>query len=152
MLSYRELFLIGIDFQSYLALGSKAEIDAVNQVDSLLDARLFKTTLARLKRINDVIHVLVAGEVWCPDCQLNITVLNYLSSLQPKFRFSIISKECAEANLLLKSFGLQHVKMPLFMILNSKFKLVELFIERPKILHLSNVFEKEKRHILVANI
>lgn len=144
MLSYRELFLLGMDYPTYLAQGSAEETNSVIKIENLLSDMLPKTILERLNRIEEDVHILVSSEVWCPDCQLNTTVLNHMSLLQPKIKYSIISKEFAEEHILLQSLELQKIKIPLIMMLDSNFKLTGLFVERPKTLSSVKLFEQNK--------
>ena len=129
---YKTLFTQGLDFETYLKQGTEDETQAVNKVaDQLSEAVLPETLVQQLSAIKKDVHLLIVGEMWCPDCQLNITAIKYMALLQPKIKLSIISKETAKQQLM-ELMELSQIKIPLVAMLNEQYQLVNSFIERPQ--------------------
>ncbi|MGY4493909.1 thioredoxin family protein [Pseudomonas sp. TE3610] len=128
MASYSQLFALGLPFDTFVATGLPAEIATVTQARQSF-AGLDEQRLAAIK---DDYYLLAAGEMWCPDCQLNLTALQALSLAQPRVHLGIISKSRAEHDLR-ERLGLEKVSIPLVVVLDSHFEQVGLFVERPRL-------------------
>ncbi len=130
MASYSQLFDLGLPFDAFVATGLPAEIATVTQARQTLHASGLDQP--RLAAIQGQYYLLAAGEMWCPDCQLNLTALQALSSAQPQVRLAVISKSRAEHDLR-ERLGLDKVSIPLVVVLNSEFEQIGLFVERPQV-------------------
>jgi hypothetical protein len=143
MMSHKALFNKGIDANTYLHQGSDEEIESVITHTNYLGSRLPQSICERLSSIKKEVHILICAEMWCPDCQINVTAISYISELQPKIKISIISKVCAEEHLMETLPG-NNIKIPLMLILDSEYLLNGLFVERPITVLLADSFEKVK--------
>lgn len=133
MTSYEELFRVGEDFESFVRHGLPAEISAVRDIQQKLteaDA-ISPVTQHRMHAVEGAFHLLVAGEMWCPDCQINVTALDYLRRAQPNIDVAIISKGRAE-NELKERLGLERISIPLVLVLDHRFQMIGRFVERPQ--------------------
>lgn len=128
---YKALFDQGIEFQTYLAQGSEEEVLAVVKAADSLVSQLTSELAGKLANLEHETNILIAGETWCPDCQLNITAIRAMAELQPKIKVSIISRDFAQENLLDK-LDITEVKIPLAVVLDQYYELKGLFIEQPK--------------------
>lgn len=127
---YQKLFSQGRNYTDYIAQGSEAEQQAVSKVTKKLVKVELPTELQKkLATINTDVKLLIVGEMWCPDCQLNIAAIEQLTLLQPKIQCVIISKEQAENNLL-SALSLNSIKIPLVLILDRDYQNQAMFIER----------------------
>ena len=132
MTPYSELFPIGQGFDAFAAAGLPAERATVAQARQTLDtAGISEATLQRLASLKGTYHLLAAGEMWCPDCQLNLAALDYLCRVQPRVRLGIITKARAE-QALRERLGLEKVSIPLVVVLSADFEQIGLFVERPQ--------------------
>lgn len=133
MASYQELFAIGENFDAFVAHGLPAEIAAVRVVQRRLDepGLIGAATGERLAAVQGRYHLLVAGEMWCPDCQLNVTALDWLCRRQPRIDLAVISKGRAEDELQ-ERLGLERIAIPVVAVLDAGFELVGRFVERPQ--------------------
>lgn len=139
---YKTLFRQGLVFENYLKQGTEDEIQGVKKiVDQLSETALPATLVQQLSTIKNDVHLLIVGEMWCPDCQLNITAIEHMALLQPKIKLAIISKETAEQQLM-QRMGLNQIKIPLVAILNEQYQLLDSFIERPQTVVLVNDFDR----------
>lgn len=90
------------------------------------------STLARLDQIEGSYHLLVAAEIWCPDCHINLAVMDFMCEAQPNIELAIVSKGRAE-NDLQESLGLERILVPVVAVLNEAYELIGTFVERPKV-------------------
>ena len=133
MASYEELFSIGEGFDAFVGHGLPAEIAAVQTVKHKLaePGAISEASRQRLQALQGRYHLLVAGEMWCPDCQINVTVMDYLQRNQPAVEMAIITKGRAEDDLLTR-LELDRVPIPLVAVLDADFQLIGRFVERPQ--------------------
>ncbi|MDH2435439.1 thioredoxin family protein [Pokkaliibacter sp. MBI-7] len=134
MATFQQLFDIGQDFASFVRGGLASEQAAVDALVSKVGqpGTISAATLQRIDALTGRYHLLIAGEMWCPDCHVNITALQYLCKAQPRVSLSIITKGRAEDDLK-KRLGLEKVSIPLVMVLNEQFEPLGLFIEQPRV-------------------
>lgn len=133
MASYEELFAIGEGFDAFVSHGLPAEIAAVHAVKRKLAEAggLGDAMRQRLEAVRGRYHLLVVGEMWCPDCQINVTVLDHLQRLQPRIDLAVITKGRAEDDLR-ERLGLERISIPLVVVLDEHFQPVGGFVERPQ--------------------
>ncbi|MBB4863247.1 alkyl hydroperoxide reductase subunit AhpF [Pseudomonas nitritireducens] len=133
MASFEELFSIGEGFDAFVAHGLPGEIAGVRQVQQRLAAAdaISAETLRRIQAIEGRYRLLIAGEMWCPDCQINVTVMDYLQRLQPRVELAVISKGRAEDDLR-ERLALERILIPVVLVLDGDFQPVGRFIERPQ--------------------
>ena len=103
-MSLKELFEIGQSFESSVGEGTKGERARIFKNNSRLN--LTDEMISFIENIDYEVNFLVSGEIWCPDFQLNATVLK---------RF-------------LESF-----KGPSIAVLDKDFNVLGLFEERPQV-------------------
>lgn len=133
MATYRELFDIGQSYTEFVGSGLPAETAAAAAIAQRLeDQGPAATLLQRIEQIERRYHLLVVGEMWCPDCQINVTVLDDLCRRQPRIDLAVITKGRAEDDLKTR-LGLERIAIPLVVLLDEAFELAGLFIERPRL-------------------
>lgn len=132
MASYAELFDIGEDFAAFVGHGLATEQGAVARFRQKLESNGLPSALTeRLQRIERRYRLLVAGEMWCPDCQINLAALDFAQRLQPNIELAIISKGRAEDDLR-QRLALERIAIPLVLVLDEEFNLLGRFVERPQ--------------------
>lgn len=127
---FKALFDQGIEFKTYVAQGSEEEIQAVGKAAESVGHQLTPALASAISSVSQGVNILIAGETWCPDCQLNITAVSAMAQLQPNINISIISRDFAENNLL-GQLDINQVKIPLMVILDQYYQPKGLFVEQP---------------------
>ncbi|MDH0747039.1 thioredoxin family protein [Pseudomonas sp. GD03842] len=132
MTSYQDLFAIGQTFDDFVRHGLPDEIDAVWAVQRKLASpeALSAGTRHRLAALDDAFFLLAAGEMWCPDCQINLAVMDSLQRFAPSVTLSIITKARAE-DALKTHLALERVAIPFVLVLDRDFQVIGRFVERP---------------------
>lgn len=101
-----------------------------------------------IQRIHVPIHVLVFAEIWCPDCMINVPILQKMADLNSHFKIGILPKEGNEKHMERLNPS-SKPKIPTFVFLDKDFQPIGVFIEQPKALEEINRRGK-KAEILVA--
>ncbi|WP_312965659.1 thioredoxin family protein [Stutzerimonas kunmingensis] len=132
---YKDIFATGKHFNAFLLEGLESEkASAIEFANKARSTGTFAApTLERLSQIRGKYHLLVAAEIWCPDCHINVAVMDFMCEAQPKIDLAIVSKGRAE-NDLQDSLGLDSILVPVVAILDEGYNLIGTFVERPKVL------------------
>ena len=88
-MSLKELFEIGQSFESSVGEGTKGERARIFKNNSRLN--LTDEMISFIESIDYEVNFLVSGEIWCPDFQLNATVLKRFLDLNTNFNMSVIT-------------------------------------------------------------
>lgn len=89
-----------------------------------------QNTIDKVKSIDKEINILGFSELWCPDCQINLTVMDYITTLNPNITLRLQSREGNEEVIKAHSDD-GRVKIPTFIYLDSNFNKIGEFIELP---------------------
>ena len=130
-MSIIELFEVGTTFESSVGEGSKNERFRIPKNFSRID--LPQNMIEEITNIDYEINFLVSGEIWCPDYQLNATVLKKFCDLNTNFNISIITMARGKKFLspILK-IEKENFKGPTIVIMDKDFNIIGFFEERPK--------------------
>ena len=85
----KELFEIWKSFESSVGEGTKGERARIYKNNSRLT--LNNEIIAFIESIDSEVNFLVSGEIWCPDFQLNVTVVKRFLDINPNFNMSVIT-------------------------------------------------------------
>ncbi len=129
-MAFKNFFEQGIDFKTFLAQGTEEEVLAVIKAADALTGQLTQPLAMSIASLEQGANILIAGETWCPDCQLNVTAISAMAELQPKISISIVSRDFAQEKLLDK-LDITEVKIPLVVVLDQYYQPKGLFIEQP---------------------
>jgi Thioredoxin len=131
---YRNIFATGRSFDTFIHDGLDCEQSAMRGfAEKTRQTLTFSTSsLERLANLRGRYHLLIAAEIWCPDCQVNLPVMDFMRQLQPNIDLAIVSKGRAENNYR-SELGLERVSVPLVAILDDTYCLIGTFVERPRV-------------------
>lgn len=130
---YQGIFATGRSFETFIRDGLPHERSAARGfADTTRQAATFSlSSLERLSKLRRRYHLLVAAEIWCPDCQINLAVMDFMRQAQPNIDLAIVSKGRAENNYR-AALGLERVSVPLVAVLDEAYELIGTFVERPR--------------------
>lgn len=92
--------------------------------------KISQDTIDKVKSIDKEINILGFSELWCPDCQINLTVMDYITRLNPNINLRLQTREGNEEIIKAHSDD-GRVKIPTFIYLDSDFNKIGEFIELP---------------------
>ena len=129
-MSLKELFEVGQSFESSVGEGTKIERARIFKNNSRLN--LTEEMISFIENINYKVNFLVSGEIWCPDFQLNTTVLKRFLDLNPNFNMSVITMARGK-KFMAPTLGSdkESFKGPSIAVLDKDFNVLGLFEERP---------------------
>ena len=129
-MSLKELFEVGQSFESSVGEGTKGERARIFKNNSRLN--LTEEMISFIENINCEVNFLVSGEIWCPDFQLNATVLKRFLDLNPNFNMSVITMARGK-KFMASTLGIdkESFKGPSIAVLDKDFNVLGLFEERP---------------------
>ena len=130
-MTFKELFEVGKSFESSVGEGTKSERGRIFKNNSRLN--LTDEIISFIEGIDCEVNFLVSGEIWCPDFQLNATVLKRFLDLNPNFNMSVITmargKKFMSPHLNIEK---ENFKGPTIAFLDKDFNVFGVFEERPK--------------------
>ena len=140
-MTLKELYEIGCSFETSIGEGTKIERARIPKNSSRItfDDELLNNII----NFDKEIKFLVAGEIWCPDFQLNGTVLKKFIDLNTNFDMSIITMARGK-KYLAPILGIENPKFPLIVALDKDFNILGNFQERPEIVKNAGNFEDIK--------
>ncbi|MCC3869304.1 thioredoxin family protein [Terrisporobacter mayombei] len=140
-MTLKELYQVGCSFETSVGEGSKSERARIAKNSSriILDDELTNNIMSFDKEIK----FLVAGEIWCPDYQLNGSVLKRFIDLNTNFDMSIVTMARGK-KFLEPILGIENAKYPLIVVLDKDFNILGSFQERPEIVKNIKNFDEIK--------
>ena len=142
-MSLKELFEVGQSFESSVGEGTKGERARVFKNNSRLN--LTEEMISFIESISYEVNFLVSGEIWCPDFQLNATVLKRFLDLNPNFNMSVITMARGKKFMApLLGVDKESFKGPSVAVLDKDFNVLGLFEERPNAVHKIENFDDIK--------
>lgn len=142
-MTIKELFEVGTNFEASVGMGTNGERSRIPKNNSRLS--LTKDMISTLESIEEEINFLVSGEIWCPDYQLNATVLKKFTEINPKFNISVITMGRGKKYLsTILDRDKESLKFPLIVALNKDYEILGLFEERPNTVKQISDFEEIK--------
>ena len=140
-MTLKELYEVGCTFESSVGEGTKGERARIPKNSSriILDDELKE----KIINFDKEIKFLVAGEIWCPDYQLNGSVLKKFMDLNSNFDISVITMARGK-KYLEPILNINNAKYPLIVVLDEDFNILGTFQERPKIVKSVECFDDIK--------
>ena len=140
-MTLKELYEVGCSFESSVGEGTKSERARIPKNSSriILDDELTNNII----NFDKEVKFLVAGEIWCPDYQLNGSVLKRFMDLNTNFDMSVITMARGK-KFLEPILGIENAKYPLIVVLDKDFNILGNFQERPEIVKNAESFNDIK--------
>lgn len=132
MTDFNTLIDLGVDYPQFVSQGNDEQIQHLLREQAKTERANFLTAdlKADIARLDGSYTLLVAAEMWCPDCLRNVPAFQALCRLVPNVKMSIITRDQATA-LFQQQFGVEKVKIPFAAILDADLHPIGTFIERP---------------------
>lgn len=131
MTDFNTLVDHGIDYPQFVSQGTDEQIQHLRREQAKTEREDFISPRLRaeIDRLDGSYTLLVAAEMWCPDCLRNVPALQALCRAA-NMRMKIITREQATP-LFEQRFNVEKVKIPFVAILNAELEPLGTFIERP---------------------
>ena len=131
MNTFETLFKQGISNAEFIATGTAEQIAELQRWQAQLESQTaaIEQALEPVRSLAGRFRLLVAAEMWCPDCHRNIPPMALLCQRLPNIELAIISRD--EAQPLISLLDIEAIKIPVAVVLDADFTPAGTFIERP---------------------
>jgi len=132
MTDFPTLINAGVDYPQFIRQGNDEQIQYLLNEQAKTERTDFLTSElnTEITHLTECYTLLVAAEMWCPDCLRNVPALQALCHKAPDMQMRIITRDQATP-LFQQQFEVEKVKIPFVAILNAELKPIGTFIERP---------------------
>ncbi|EMD2746890.1 TPA: thioredoxin family protein [Enterobacter ludwigii] len=131
MQDFNVLLEAASDYNEFVGSGAEEDRNALRHFEGLANEALPDDVISKLSQLPGSYSILVAAEMWCPDCHKNLPVIHAIAASTPAIRLGIITRDKAEA-VFKAHFGVDKVKIPFAVVLDENVTPLGQFIERPK--------------------
>lgn len=100
--------------------------------DKILTYSVSEPVVHEISGLTDDVQVLVFSEPWCPDCVINLTVLEMMAEHSPRLSVKILGRDGHEAIIGAHNTE-RKAYIPTFLVFVNN-KLTGIFVERPEML------------------
>lgn len=129
-MSFQELYQVAATFEEFL--DTDKDIHKEKTLEIYKAIQLDEDLLLKIKSIDSSIYILAFAEIWCPDCMINVPVLQKIVDVNPNIQLKFLPREGNENYIdCYKVAG--KAKIPTFIVLNANFEEKGVFIENPKV-------------------
>ncbi|AUX93197.1 thioredoxin family protein [Mixta gaviniae] len=131
MTTFDTLFKQGKESEAFISTGTPEQIADLRRWQALLESQTgaVENALASARQLTGHFRLLVAAEMWCPDCHRNIPPLALLCQRLPNVEMAIITRD--EAQPFTELLHVDKVKIPFAVVLDARSTPLGTFIERP---------------------
>lgn len=138
-MTFEELFDCGVNYETYVGTGTKEERARIPKNYSRVN---FEDSLSeKIAGISKKVNFLCVGEIWCPDCQLNLGVIKKMCELNPQMEISVITRGRGQ-KFLSEALELEEVKIPTVVILDENYEKIGVFLEQPEVVKESENYDE----------
>ncbi len=130
-MTIRDIMQTGVSFEEFV----NQDTDAYKEKTlKILDTIKFtEEQLKRIRAINKKLYILICAEMWCPDCMINVPVVEKMRQLNKNISLSIVGKE-RTLDFFQKYALDEKVRIPTFVFLNEEFNEMGSIVEHPRII------------------
>jgi len=143
----KELYEQGYGFEKFMNADGGEHVDKVMNFLQLSEDAITESVREKLMAI-DSAHVVVFGEVWCPDCMINVAVLEVMHNLNNNIKYSVVPRTGFEEQL--KSLTPDHsVKIPTFVSVDANWEVKGVFLEKPQVVKDVEASDDQVKRIVI---
>lgn len=140
----KEIFNNGISFKEEFEKSQEEHKEKA--LEYINNMAISEESIEKIKGIDKIVNILGFSELWCADCQINASVMNYITQLNPNINLKMVPLKGHE-EIIKEHSDDGNVKIPIFLMLDEEFNKIGDFIELP-----SNIREVEKSDNQVERI
>ena len=132
----KEIYDQGVSFRTFILNQETADRGKFMKYYIPMDIK--EEIRDRVNQIDKEVHILGVVEGWCPDCHINLSILEKLISTNPNIKLKLITKSDAASNFE-KYYENGGLRVPTFIFLDDNFFPKAAFIEKPTMLKGYNI-------------
>lgn len=125
----KNLFNKGVSFEEFV---NQDTDDYKEKTLEILGGIQFEADqVSKIEQINQKVYILICAEMWCPDCMINVPVIEKMRLLNDNISLSVVSKE-GNQDFFKKYTPEEGIKIPTFVVFNKDFEEMGSLVEHPK--------------------
>lgn len=125
-----DIYKSGISFSDFVNQDTYAYKEKTLQIYEKLEFN--KSLIDKIKSVTKKINILICAEIWCPDCMINVPVIEKMRTYNTNIDLSIVGREGNEAFFVRENND--KVKIPTFIVYDENFRELGRFIEHPRMI------------------
>lgn len=130
-MNFRSLFAHAMDYETFTQGGAEKDVEALHYFEELAQQAEDKTLSDHLSALQGSYNILIVAEMWCPDCHRNLPAIRAVARSAPHISLGLITREEAGSEFS-AFFGIDKIHIPFAAVLDSDFRLIGQFVERPR--------------------
>lgn len=124
-----DLYKKGVSFEEFVNRDSGTYREKTLEI--LEKINFSKEEQRKIESINKAIKVLICAEMWCPDCMINVPVIEKIRQISENISISIVGKEGNEQ--FFEEYAPEgNIRIPTFVFFDSDYNVLGSIIEHPK--------------------
>lgn len=137
----------GYDFETFMNSDEGAHSDKVREFLQLSQDAVTDELRERIMSVSSARFVVFA-EVWCPDCMINVSVLEAIRQINPKIEYTVVPRTGLE-DVLAGITPDNSIKIPTFAAVDEAWNVTGVFLEKPQIVRDVENGEDQVKRIVV---
>lgn len=125
----KKIFERGISFKDFVNMDSNSYRDKTLEIYNGVSFE--EKNIERIKSIDKKINILICAEIWCPDCMINVPIVEKMRQINENIHISIVGKEENEGFFKVFNSEENIVRIPTFVFYDKYFTQLGSFVERP---------------------
>lgn len=89
MQDFNVLLEAASDYNEFVGSGAEEDRNALRHFEGLANEALPDDVISKLSQLPGSYSILVAAEMWCPDCHKNLPVIHAIAASAPAIRLGI---------------------------------------------------------------
>lgn len=143
----RDIYNKGVAFDEFILSDGSSQKQAMQ--DFVAGTKLDENISDLIISIDKKIKIIVFGEVWCPDCVINISALEIINKVNSDIEFKVLPREGHEA-FIKEQINSEKAYIPTFIIMDEEYNKLGVFIERPEVIkELEDSGDQVKRIVMM---
>ncbi len=124
-----ELFMKGLSFEAFVNTDTGSYKDKTLEIFNQIN--FDEEYIDKIKNISNKINIIICAEMWCPDCMINVPVVEKMRQYNNNISIAIVGKEGNEEYFKKYSHG-ESVKIPTFVFYDEDYNEIGSLVEHPK--------------------
>jgi len=143
----KQLYDQGHDFNTFKNGDEAAHVSKVDNFLQLSENAITQALREKIMAIESA-SIVVFGEVWCPDCMINVAALEVMHHLNSHIEYTILPRTGFEEEL--KTYTPDgSAKIPTFVAVDSSWNVKGIFLEKPNVVREVEAGDDQVKRIVI---
>lgn len=131
-MDFKELFQVGFSYSELVKALEAEDKELMDKYLENISQNLDENLRKEILKVKKDFKILIFAEGWCPDCQINLPPILYMTEINKKIEMKILKRDTNE-KYLQPYLVSGKPKIPTILILDKNYNEIGHIIERPKL-------------------